>query len=157
MAIIGPWQVDTSLLSFLRVSSLLLIQPDCVLIFEPAQQHFCRYSLRRCLASRLRGSTCLPVSRYFILSFEHRNLRSGIFSCNTSSTFGVFFLVSVFLVSEDFPVSPKNNFGRHPVINFLFKTGASYDLAFESYAIDNIYIVYKRCEFMSASPAEEEQ
>jgi hypothetical protein len=66
-------------------------------------------------------------------------------------------LVSVFLVSEDFPVSPKYNFGRHPVINFLFKTGASYDLAFESYAIDNIYIVYKRCELMSASPAEEEQ
>ena len=41
--------------------------------------------LRRCLASRIRVATCLPVSRNFILSFGDHNLRSDIFSCNTFS------------------------------------------------------------------------
>ena len=98
---------------------------------------FSKCYLRRCLAFRIRGATCIPSprSRDFFLSFGDHNLSSGIFSCNTwnFSSFGVFFLVSVFLVSvsEDFTVSPKNDFGRFPVISFLSKSWASYDQRFE--------------------------
>jgi hypothetical protein len=56
---------------------------------------------------------------------------SEIFSCHTFSLFDVIFLVSVFLVSESFLVSPKIDFGRFTVINFLFKSAASYHLGFE--------------------------
>ena len=77
------------LFSFLKLPLDLSLQSDCV-----RSATFCVYCWRRCLA------TCIPRSRDFFLSFGNHNLRSGIFSCNTSSTFGV----SVFLVSDDFPV-----------------------------------------------------
>jgi hypothetical protein len=73
----------------------------------------------------------LPSVYTGILSSGDRNLDSEIFSCHTFSLFGVFFMVSVFLVSESFLVSPKIDFGRFTVINFLFKSAASYDLGLE--------------------------
>jgi uncharacterized protein YifN (PemK superfamily) len=44
---------------------------------------YSKFSFRRNLASMISFSTCLPVSRNFILSFGDHN--SGIFSCNPSS------------------------------------------------------------------------
>ena len=126
-----------SLFPFLKLPPVLSLQLDCF-DFCARSATFSICCLRRCLASRIRGATCIPRSRDFFLSFGDHNLRSVIFS----STFGVFFLVAVFPVSENFSVLLKNDFGRFPVISFLSKSGALYDQGFAEHIL---LISYYKC------------
>ena len=126
-----PSCLDThsSIFSFLKLPSVLLLQSDCVLISEPAW-HYCLYVVY--------DGVLLPeyvlqlVFQCLVILFYPSAIiiYDQIYFLATLSLYVLFWFL--FLLVQNISLfRQKNNFGRFPRINFLSKSGASYDKAFE--------------------------